>query len=82
MATDKQTHLLEALKALDHHPTVRSLTDHMETKKYKSERFTDDEVRGLLERMVDQGLVSRYAGEHGEVRYQVTLRATEPDSAA
>jgi predicted transcriptional regulator len=82
MLSPKQQQVLVELKNLDHHPTVRSLADHMETRIHGSERWSDDEIRGLLERLVDSGHLARYEGERGEVRYQATHLADEGDSAA
>lgn len=55
---------------MDVHPTVRSLADRLETRRYKSERWSDDEVRGLLERLYDQGLVAKYTADDSAVRYK------------
>jgi Fe2+ or Zn2+ uptake regulation protein len=76
-----QQQVLDGLKGLDHHPTVRSLADHLESRFHRSERWSDSEVRGVLERLVDDGYVARYEGSKGEVRYQLTIKATEGDSA-
>lgn len=71
--TPKQAQILSALHELgDKHPTVRSLSDHMETRYHRSERWSDNEVRGLLERLIDDGLAAKYQGEKNEVRYKVT----------
>lgn len=77
--TPHQQQVLVELKNLNVHPTVRSLTDHLETRIHRSERWSDDEVRGVLERLVDGGYVSRYEGDGGEVRYQSTLKAETAD---
>jgi DNA-binding MarR family transcriptional regulator len=54
----------------DRHPTVRSLADRLEERQHRSERWTDNEVRGLLTRLEADGRVARYSGPKGEVRWQ------------
>jgi Fe2+ or Zn2+ uptake regulation protein len=67
--TAKQQAIVEELEALDVHPTVRSLADRLETRSHRSNRFSDDEVRGLLERLEEKGLVVQEAGD--PVRYRL-----------
>lgn len=57
------------------HPTVRSLTDRLETRFHRAERWTDDEVRGLLERLEAEGLIEQYRDEGDRVRYCVVGQA-------
>jgi predicted transcriptional regulator len=69
--TPKQTQVYLELRDLaDQHPTVRSLADRLEQRYHRTERWSDPEVRGLLERLVVAGHVARYKGQRGEVRYQ------------
>lgn len=71
--TPKQTQVLAELYNLgDHNPTVRSLADHMETRYHRTERWSDHEIRGLLERLIAIGYVAKYRGDKNEVRYQPT----------
>lgn len=52
--TDKQKDIYTALRELNAEgiePTVRSLADRLETRKNRSARYSDDEVRGLLVRL-------------------------------
>lgn len=70
--TDKQQEIFDVLVELNTEgvsPTVRSLADRLETKKHRSERFSDAEVRGLLERIEEKGLVKQEEGD--PVRYRV-----------
>lgn len=77
--TPKQAQILSVLRELgDKHPTVRSLSDHMETRYHRSERWSDNEVRGLAERLIDEGLVAKYRGDKNEVRYKAT--SEEPNA--
>ena len=55
----------------DTHPTVRSLTDRLETRFHRAERWTDDEVRGVLERLEADGHVVQFRDEGGRVRYRL-----------
>lgn len=68
--TPKQAQVLDTLKKLGHDPTVRSLADLMETRYHRAERWSDDEVRGLLDRLAADGHVSSYRGEKDEVRWK------------
>lgn len=71
--TAKQSKVLDELMALSKghvHPTVRSLADRLQTKAHRSERFSDAEVRGLLERLEAAGHVEQFLGETGEQRYR------------
>ena len=69
--TPKQTQVYtELLQLEDQHPTVRSLADRLEQRYHRSERWSDSEVRGLLDRLQDAGYVARYKGDKGEVRWQ------------
>jgi DNA-binding MarR family transcriptional regulator len=78
--TPKEQQVLVELRNLDHHPTVRSLADHMETRIHRSERWSDDEIRGQLERLVAKGYVAKYEDtENKAVRYQPTIKAAESD---
>ncbi len=52
-------------------PTVRSLADRLEKRAHRSDRFSDDEVRGLLERLEERGEVVQYSGAKGEQRYRL-----------
>jgi hypothetical protein len=52
------------------HPTVRSLTDRLETRFNRAERWTDAETRGVLERLEADGHVVSYRDEGGRVRYR------------
>lgn len=73
--TDKQQVILDALIAFNEegtHPTVRALADKLESDESRSERFSDDEVRGLLERLEADGKVKQYAAE-GDQRYEPVL---------
>lgn len=77
MLTPKQQQVLTEVANMDHHPTVRSLADHMESRYHRSERWSDDEVRGLLERLVADGYLAKYHDtDNRAVRYQATLKAT------
>jgi hypothetical protein len=73
--TDKQAVVYEGLLAYgeahlkDPHPTVRSLADFMEKRKHRSERFSDDEIRGLLETLIDKGYGGKYRNKFDQVRY-------------
>jgi Fe2+ or Zn2+ uptake regulation protein len=70
--TPKQTVVLEELEVLSKvgiNPTVRSLADRLETRAHRSDRFTDDEVRGLLERLEEQGQVEQFEDD-GKQRYR------------
>lgn len=61
--TEKQQYIYEALKKLNEQgiePTVRSLTDRIEERFYGDERWTDDEVRGLLVRIAEKGKAEQY----------------------
>lgn len=58
------------------HPTVRSLTDRLESRRFRKERWSDAEVRGVLERLEADGLVVQYRDELERVRYAV--KGTEP----
>lgn len=71
--TEKQQVVYDELVALaedGHEPTVRSLADRLETRQHRSGRFSDDEVRGLLERLQKDGYVDQFEGEKGEQRYR------------
>jgi hypothetical protein len=50
-------------------PTVRSLTDRLESVKHRSERWTDGEVAGVLSRLKVHELVSSEKDSEGKVRY-------------
>jgi Fe2+ or Zn2+ uptake regulation protein len=68
--TPKQQKVMEVLE--NHpNPTVRSAADILQKRAHRSERFSDDEVRGLLERLEEKGLVVQEAGEKGEQRYRL-----------
>lgn len=70
--TAKQNVIIEELGALGKvHPTVRSLADRLETRAHRSELFSRDEVRGLLERLEEKGLVVQEEGSKGEQRYRL-----------
>lgn len=70
--TEHQRKVYEELVNLgSKHPTVRSLADRLESRRFRSERWSDDEVRGLLERLEAEGLVSQYADEGNRQRYCV-----------
>ncbi len=72
MLTEHQQDVLDQLVELGaKHPTVRSLTDQLESRKYRSERWSDGEVRGLLERLEADGKVEQYRDELERVRYCV-----------
>jgi len=74
MLTPKQDQVLVELRLLDHAPTVRSLADHMETRFHRTERWSDHEIRGLLERLVEGGYASKYRDGKGAVRYSPTAK--------
>lgn len=75
MPTEKQQVILDEMKHLEQEvgvkPTVRSLADRLESRKHEAERFSDDEVRGLLERLEESGHVRQIEGEGGEQRYEL-----------
>jgi Fe2+ or Zn2+ uptake regulation protein len=72
MTTPHQKQVLDELVALgEKHPTVRSLTDRLETRYHRAERWSDDEVRGVLERLEADGVVAQYRDELERVRYCV-----------
>lgn len=77
--TEKQQQVYDALAELgDKHPTVRSLADHMETRYHRAERFSDNEVHGLLARLEADGHVAKYDGPKGERRWMTTGQETGP----
>lgn len=72
MTTPHQQQVLDELTELgSKHPTVRSLTDRLEERFHRSERWTDGEVRSLLERLEADGHVEQYRDEDQRVRYCV-----------
>lgn len=76
--TTKQMQVLDELRQLaanGHYPTVRSLADHMETRFHRSERWTDNEIRGLLDRLKVSEHVASFKGDAGEVRWKPTEEA-------
>lgn len=71
--TPKQQAVLEELEALAKagvYPSVRSLADRLEKRAHRSDRFSDDEVRGLLERLEEKGLVAQEDMGSGPMRYR------------
>lgn len=61
--TKKQRVVYDALKELNDEgvqPTVRSLADRMETRTHESERFSDGEIRSMLDRLKDQNAVAQH----------------------
>lgn len=77
MTTPHQQQILDELVELGtKHPTVRSLTDRLETRYHRAERWTDAEVRGVLERLEADGQVSQYRDELERVRY--CIKGDEP----
>lgn len=80
MTTEKQQVILDEMRKLGEqriNPTVRSLADRLETRRHRSERFSDDEVRGLLERLEEAGHVHQFEDDDGEQRYELV----EPPAA-
>ena len=68
--TPKQQQVYNALRDLDGPLTVRSLADQLETQYHRAERWSDDEIRGLLERLERKGYVEQAAGPSGEQVYR------------
>jgi hypothetical protein len=71
--TDKQQTILDELEVLGKvgiFPTVRSLSDRLEGREHRSERWTGGEVRGLLERLEEKGEVEQFEGD-GAQRYRL-----------
>lgn len=60
-------------------PTVRALADHMETRFHRAERFSDDEVRGDLERAQAKGALDQFRDEGDRVRYCLKGQAPLPE---
>lgn len=70
--TAKQQTILDELEVLGKvgvFPTVRSLADRLETRAHRSERFSDEETRGLLERLEAGGHVEQFEVD-GKQRYR------------
>jgi hypothetical protein len=81
LTTEHQQKVLDELVNLGaKHPTVRSLTDRLESRRFRAERWSDAEVRGVLERLEADGYVTQYRDEVDRVRYCV--KGAEPPLAS
>lgn len=72
--TDKQQVVLNFIVAeasQGHYHTVRAGADLMESRKYGTERISDDEYRGIAERLEADGLIEQFEDpEHPGQRYR------------
>lgn len=77
--TEKQRIVHEELVELANQgiePTVRSLTDRLESKRHRSARFSDGSVRSILTRLERDGHAERLRGARNEVRFRPTRKST------
>lgn len=88
--TEKQEAVLTALSELAQpsgertealYPTVRELADYMETSEAFSERVSDDEARGLLERLQESGHVAQFQDPEGDNQRYRRIGWAEPEQS-